>query len=94
MRRSSALVLTGLLASLLVSGCTAGDLEADNPPPSTPTGSVASAVSKPVSGTYTGTQTIDLGEPPENATHINTQLKCLSDGTLTLNDGFKVICQP
>lgn len=94
MRRSSVLVLTGLLASLLVSGCTAEDLETENQPPPAPAGPVALAVSEPVSGTYPGTQTIELGAPPEDATHISAKLKCLSAGTLTLNEGFEVICQP
>ncbi|MPY12249.1 hypothetical protein [Arthrobacter bussei] len=93
MRRSPVLVLTGLLAGLLITGCTAGDLETEKQPQPAPAGPVPSAVAEPVSGTYTGTQTIELGEPPEDATHIGAELKCLSAGTLTLTDGFEVICQ-
>jgi hypothetical protein len=94
MRRTPALALTGILAGfVLVTACTAGDLETENQPPPTPTGPFTSAVSDPISGTYTGTQTVELGEPPEDATHISTELKCLSAGTLTVDDGFEVICQ-
>jgi hypothetical protein len=92
MRCSPVLALTGLLAGLLITGCTAGDLETEYPPPPAPTGPVVSAVSDSISGTYTGTHTIELGEPPEDATHIRTDLTCLSPGTLTLDDGSVVIC--
>jgi hypothetical protein len=91
-RRSSAMLITMLFSGLLIVGCTSGDLEAENPPPPAPTGPVVSAVSEWVSGTYTGTHTIELGEPPEDATHVRTDLTCLSPGTLTLDDGSIIIC--
>lgn len=67
-----------------------GGLEIENPPTPAPT---LPGISNPVTGTYTGTHTIELGEPPENATHIDARLTCLSAGTLTLEDGFEVNCQ-
>lgn len=92
MRRSPVIAAIGLLAGFLLAGCTAENLETDNQPQPGPTGHMVSPVSEPVSGTYTGTQTIELGKPPEGATHIRTQLTCLSPGTLTLDDGSVVIC--
>lgn len=50
------------------------------------------AVSDPISGTYTGTQTIELGPPPEEATHIRLDLDCLSAGILVVADGDEFTC--
>lgn len=90
--RRSSTVITGLFAGLFITGCTGGDLDPDSQSWPTPTGPVVSAVSESVSGTFTGTHTIELGEPPEDATHVRTDLTCLSPGTLTLDDGSVVIC--
>jgi hypothetical protein len=86
--RRPAVVITGLIAVVLFTGCTGGQLEAENPPGPTS----FRGISDPVSGTYTGTGTIELGEPPDNATHIDTRLTCLSAGNLIMEDGLTVIC--
>lgn len=92
-RPSPAIATAGLLTVLLLAGCTAAnDQETENQPQPSSTGGVATAVADPVSGTYTGTQTIKLGAPPEEATHIYLELTCLSAGTLLLEGGDEVVC--
>jgi hypothetical protein len=92
LRPSPVLALTGILTGLLlVTACTAGGLETESPPPPL-SGPEDSTVSESISGTYTGTHTVELGKPPEDATHIRTDLTCLSPGALTLDDGTVVIC--
>lgn len=54
--------------------------------------SATNAVSEPVSGTYTGTQTIELGAPPEDATHIRLDLTCRSAGVLVVAGSDEVTC--
>lgn len=84
-RRSPVTATAALLTLLLFTGCTAAnDSETENRPQPSSTGDVATAVADPVSGTYTGTQTIELGAPPEDATHVRVDIKCLTTGTLVL----------
>lgn len=92
-RCSPAEAITGLLAVLLLTGCTAAnDQKTEGQTQPSPTGATVTAVADPVSGTYTGTQTIELGAPPDEASHIRLELKCLSAGTLVLEDGFEAVC--
>ena len=87
------LASVGMLSAVLPSGCAAqNELAADNKPQSSSPGGTATAVAEPVSGKYTGTQTIELGAPPESATHIYAEITCLSAGTLLLPDNFEVTC--
>jgi hypothetical protein len=87
------LATAGMLSAVLLSGCAAqNELAADNQPQPSSAGSTATAVAEPVSGKYTGTQTIELGAPPEAATHIYAEVTCLSAGTLLLPDNFEVTC--
>lgn len=82
-----------MLSTVLLAGCAAqSELAAENQPQPSSTGSAVTAVAEPVSGTYTGTQTIELGAPPAEATHIYAELTCLSAGTLLLPDTFEVTC--
>ncbi|WP_394252923.1 hypothetical protein [Arthrobacter pityocampae] len=92
LRRSPVTATAALLTVLLVAGCSAAnDSEPENQP--SPTGDAATAVADPVSGTYTGTQTIELGAPPEDATHIRVDIKCLTTGTLVLEGGEEAVCE-
>lgn len=86
--RRPAVVITGLIAVVLFTGCASGEVEEGTP--SGPTS--FRGISDPVSGTYTGTGIIELGEPLDNATHIDTRLTCLSAGNLIMEDGLTVIC--
>ncbi|MDQ0734787.1 hypothetical protein [Arthrobacter agilis] len=54
---------------------------------------MATAVADPVSGTYTGTQTIELGAPPQDATHVRVDITCLTTGTLVLEGGEEAVCE-
>lgn len=93
-RRAPVTATAALLTVLLLAGCTAGnDLETENQQQPSSTGDVATAVADPVSGTYTGTQTIALGAPPEDATHVRVDIKCLTTGTLVLEGGEEAVCE-
>ena len=59
-----------------------------------PGGDIVTEVAVPSEGDYMGTQTIDLGPAPEGATHISTELTCLSAGTLYWEDGASMGCGP
>ena len=87
-----AVVTAGLLSTALLTGCGAetGAVAVSHSPTGYP-GSTPTAVADPVFGTYTGTQTIVMGTPPADATHIYVELTCLSAGTLLLQD-FEVTC--
>jgi hypothetical protein len=86
------LATAGLLSAALLTGCGAeNDAEAGSQSPTYP-GSTATAVADPVFGTFTGTQTIELGAPPTEATHIYVELTCLSAGILLLHDTDEVTC--
>ncbi|MGM0928830.1 MAG: hypothetical protein ACQEXN_03850 [Actinomycetota bacterium] len=87
------LATAGLLSTALLTGC--GAESGVDPGGQSPTGypgSTATAVADPVFVIYMGTQTIELGAPPAEATHIYVELTCLSAGTLLFEDGFEVIC--
>lgn len=93
-RRSPVTATAALLTVLLLAGCVAADdSETENQPLPSSTGDVATAVADPVSGTYTGTQTIELGAPPEDATHVRVDIKCLTTGTLVLEGGEDAVCE-
>lgn len=93
-RRSPVTATAALLTVLLLAGCTASnDSGTENQPQSSPTNGVPTAVADPVSGTYTGTQTIEIGAPPENATHVRVDIKCLTTGTLVLEGGEEAVCE-
>jgi hypothetical protein len=91
-RRSLAGAAVGWLAVLLLTGCIAGNETESELQPSSISAEVI-AVADPVSGTYTGTQTIELGPPPEDATHIRIDIKCLTTGILVLESGDEAVCQ-
>lgn len=92
LRRSLGTAAVGWLVVLLTTGCTAGsDTESEQRPH--PTGTATTAVAPPVSGTYTGTQTIELGAPPDDATHIRIDITCLTTGTLVLESGDEAVCR-
>jgi hypothetical protein len=94
-RRSPVTATAALLTVLLLTGCTASnESDTENQPQSSSTGDLARAVADPVSGVYTGTQTIELGAPPEDATHVRVDIKCLTPGTLVLEGGEEAVCEP
>ncbi|MFI2566697.1 peptidase M56 family protein [Paenarthrobacter sp. NPDC018779] len=51
-----------------------------------PGGQEVTSLSKPITGTYAGTATIDLGEPPSEATGVEMKLTCLTPGYLKIGD--------
>jgi hypothetical protein len=57
-----------------------------------PGADIVTQVAAASEGVHTGTQTIDLGPAPEGATHISTELTCLSAGTLYWEDGASMGC--
>jgi hypothetical protein len=57
-----------------------------------PGADIVTEIAAPAEGDYTGTQTIELGPAPEGATHIFTELTCLSTGTLYWEDGASMGC--
>ncbi len=92
-RRSFGLALSALFAAVLLAGCTAqGEPAAEDPPPTSSTTQTSTPLGNAVSGTYTGTHTIELGAPPEEATHIRVELTCLSSGTIHLPGDAEVTC--
>jgi hypothetical protein len=87
------LATAGLLSAALLTGCGAeNEAQAGSQPAPSYPGSTAKAVADPVFGTYTGTQTIELGAPPADATHIYVELTCLSAGALLLHDNDEITC--
>lgn len=82
-----------LLSVVLLTGCTGQDqLTGDDLLTTGSTDENSNMVGDPVSGTYIGTQTIELGDPPTEATHIYVELTCVSAGTIVLQDGDEVAC--
>jgi hypothetical protein len=58
-----------------------------------PGADIVTTIDAPVTGTYIGTQIIELGAPPEGATHIRVQLTCVNgSGTLYWEDGANMTC--
>lgn len=47
----------------------------------------------PVTSTHTGTSTVELGDRPEQATGVSTELQCLSAGRFTWPDGASMDCE-
>lgn len=93
-RRSPVIATAALLTVLVLAGCTAANnSETEGQPQPSSTGGVVTAVADPVSGTYTGTQTIELGAPPEYATHVRVDITCLTAGTLVLEGGEEAVCE-
>lgn len=46
----------------------------------------------PAAVTHTGSGDIDLGDRPEEATHIRVELRCLTEGTFWFADGASMTC--
>lgn len=57
-----------------------------------PGADIVTSLDDPLAGTYTGTQSIELGEQPEGATHLTIELTCLTAGTLYWQDGANMTC--
>lgn len=54
---------------------------------------VIAELAAPVTETHAGTATVELGNPPDGATHVALQLTCLTAGMLWFPDGASVSCR-
>lgn len=57
-----------------------------------PGGEKVTPLASPVTATYTGTATVELGSPPEGATGIKMELRCLTPGWFEYPDGASSSC--
>ncbi|MFB6610919.1 peptidase M56 family protein [Agromyces sp. NPDC056379] len=57
-----------------------------------PGGTALAELDRPTVETHIGPATIELGAPPEGATHVRMELWCLSSGTFVFDDGAAMSC--
>ena len=88
-RRRRAWLVAGAFAGIGLAG--GGIAVATNLFP-LPGGDVVTQQAETVTETHTGTATVELGTPPEDATHIDLELWCLTPGSFWFPDGAEVIC--
>lgn len=57
-----------------------------------PGSDIVTNLAEPAEDTYSGSTVIELGVPPESATHVSIELTCESAGTLYWEDGASMTC--
>lgn len=57
-----------------------------------PGSDIVSNMAEPAKDTYSGSTVIELGVPPESATHVSIELTCESTGTLYWEDSASMTC--
>lgn len=82
-----------LIATFLITGCTAQDPEVSEEPPAPSSAAATPTVTAEViSGSFTGDHTFELGVPPAEATHIKVELTCVDPGILFLPREARMEC--